>query len=152
MLELAELDPQGAGATTSDQPKAAPRVATPPPDGHLPLSPASSAVPPTARKVHVDRRALWTLAAQHASSSWGARAFEFGSFLFLIDIFPNTLLPASIFGFVTTGAAILGSGFVGGWVDRCVELNPPLESDKLTLYVERPGCASCESALSSRKQ
>ena len=89
---------------------------TPPYPDSSSAGPPSPTAPPTA--IRVDRKALWSLAAQHASSSWGARGWEFAAFLFLITIFPQTLLPASVFGFVTTGAAILGSGFIGGMVDR----------------------------------
>lgn len=33
----------------------------------------------TTRAVEVDNRALWSLLAQHLSSSWGARCYEFAS-------------------------------------------------------------------------
>ncbi|GAA6008465.1 hypothetical protein JCM10207_007121 [Rhodosporidiobolus poonsookiae] len=65
----------------------------------------------------LDKRALWSLLAQHLSSSWGARCFEFASYLFLIQLYPNTTLQPSIFGFFTTGAAIFFAGSVGHLVD-----------------------------------
>ncbi|BGP69235.1 hypothetical protein NBRC10513v2_002578 [Rhodotorula toruloides] len=71
----------------------------------------------TTQAVKVDNRALWSLLAQHLSSSWGARCYEFASYLFLIRLFPNTTLQPSIFGFFTTGAAILFAGSVGHLVD-----------------------------------
>ncbi|BGO90469.1 hypothetical protein NBRC10512_006745 [Rhodotorula toruloides] len=71
----------------------------------------------TTQAIKVDNRALWSLLAQHLSSSWGARCYEFASYLFLIRLFPNTTLQPSIFGFFTTGAAILFSGSVGHLVD-----------------------------------
>jgi len=67
--------------------------------------------------LHLDKRALWALIAQHLSSTWGDRCSEFAFYLFLITLFKNTLLPASLFGFFTTGAAILFSGTVGSLVD-----------------------------------
>ncbi|GAA5945807.1 hypothetical protein JCM10213_002736 [Rhodosporidiobolus nylandii] len=65
----------------------------------------------------LDNKALWSLLAQHLSSSWGARCYEFASYLFLIQLFPDTTLQPSIFGFFTTGAAILFAGSVGHLVD-----------------------------------
>ena len=69
----------------------------------------------------LDIRAIWALAAQHFSrygedhltlnkltlfcSTWGDRCAEFAWYLYLIILFENTLLPASIFGFFTTGNA-----------------------------------------------
>ncbi|GAA5950123.1 hypothetical protein JCM3765_004204 [Sporobolomyces pararoseus] len=69
-------------------------------------------------KSNLDKRALFSLLAQHSSSTWGQRCFEFASYLFLIRLYPRTTLEPSIFGFFTTGAAILFSGTVGGFVDR----------------------------------
>lgn len=39
-------------------------------------------------------------------------------YLFLVTLFPDTLLPASIYGFVNTGVAILLSGWAGRLVDE----------------------------------
>ena len=50
-------------------------------------------------------------------SSWGSRTAEFAIYLFLITLFPDSLLPASIFGFLTTGSAIVLSGWAGHQVD-----------------------------------
>ncbi|KAF7796905.1 hypothetical protein EIP86_008090 [Pleurotus ostreatoroseus] len=70
----------------------------------------------------LDNHGLWSLAAQHLSSSWGDRTAEFAFYLYLIQLFKNTLLPASLFGFFTTGIAILFSGSVGSLVDRIPKL------------------------------
>ncbi|KAI0368831.1 hypothetical protein BV20DRAFT_947152, partial [Pilatotrama ljubarskyi] len=48
----------------------------------------------------------------------GLRTAEFAVYLFLVTLFPNTLLPASIYGFATTGSAILLSGWAGRLVDE----------------------------------
>ena len=53
-----------------------------------------------------------------ANSSWGLRTAEFAIYLFLVTLFPDTLLPASIYGFITTGVAILLSGWAGRLVDE----------------------------------
>ncbi|GJN87626.1 hypothetical protein Rhopal_000581-T1 [Rhodotorula paludigena] len=52
------------------------------------------------------------------SSTWQQRSFEFGAYLFLVNLFPDTTLQPSIYGFFTTGAAILLSGSVGSLVDH----------------------------------
>ncbi|KAH9935560.1 uncharacterized protein B0H18DRAFT_416644 [Fomitopsis serialis] len=65
----------------------------------------------------LDRKALILLLVQHFSSSWGSRTAEFAIYLFLVTLFPDSLLPASIFGFLTTGTAIVLSGWAGHQVD-----------------------------------
>ncbi|CEQ41462.1 SPOSA6832_03178, partial [Sporobolomyces salmonicolor] len=93
---------------------------------------AAQAVSPTPASNSLDKRALWSLLAQHLSRAYGAREQHLGSAmlrvrelplfviysLFLIRLFPNTTLQPSIFGFFTTGAAIVFAGTVGGFVDR----------------------------------
>ncbi|PCH43584.1 hypothetical protein WOLCODRAFT_103797 [Wolfiporia cocos MD-104 SS10] len=65
----------------------------------------------------LDKKALILLLVQHFSNSWGSRTAEFAIYLFLITLFPDSLLPASIFGFLTTGIAIILSGWAGHQVD-----------------------------------
>ncbi|GAA5961411.1 hypothetical protein JCM8115_003438 [Rhodotorula mucilaginosa] len=88
--------------------------------------------------IALDSRALWSLLAQHLSSSWGQRCYEFASYLFLIKLFPNTTLQPSIFGFFTTGAAIVLSGSVGHLVDivpRLRLVRGAIVAQKLTVGV-----------------
>ncbi|KAL1951323.1 hypothetical protein VTO73DRAFT_472 [Trametes versicolor] len=66
----------------------------------------------------LDRVALGTLLVQHFSNSWGQRTAEFAIYLLLVTLFPDTLLPASIYGFATTGSAMLLSGWAGKLVDE----------------------------------
>ncbi|RDX51160.1 hypothetical protein OH76DRAFT_1401935 [Lentinus brumalis] len=66
----------------------------------------------------LDRKAVATLLVQHLSNSWGLRTAEFAVYLLLVTLFPDTLLPASIYGFVTTGVAIILSGWAGRLVDE----------------------------------
>ncbi|PBK68721.1 hypothetical protein ARMSODRAFT_1019322 [Armillaria solidipes] len=66
----------------------------------------------------IPTKSLVLLTSLHFSSTWGDRCFEFVAYLFLIQIFRSTLLPASIFGFCTTGAAIIFSGWMGHLVDN----------------------------------
>ncbi|KDQ53177.1 hypothetical protein JAAARDRAFT_197661 [Jaapia argillacea MUCL 33604] len=71
----------------------------------------------------IDKRGLWSLGAQHLSSAWGERTAEFAFYLYLIELFQTTLLPASLFGFFTTGAGIIFSGLIGSLVDRVPRLS-----------------------------
>ncbi|KAF8909737.1 polyketide synthase [Gymnopilus junonius] len=60
--------------------------------------------------VHIDRTALLSLAAQHFSITWTQRTAEFATYLFLIDLFPTTLLPSALYGFFTTLSGVLFGG------------------------------------------
>ncbi len=59
----------------------------------------------------------YKLYTSHFLSTWNARQFEFSAILFIVDIFPGTLLPSSIFGFCTTLAAVFFSSRIGTLVD-----------------------------------
>lgn len=54
----------------------------------------------------------------HFLSTWNSRLFEFGSVLFLASIFPNTLLPMSVYALCRNGAAIVLSPSVGSLIDN----------------------------------
>ncbi|KAH0832486.1 putative iron-regulated transporter [Fonsecaea pedrosoi] len=53
----------------------------------------------------------------HFLSTWNFRGFEFGAVLFLANIFPNTLLPLSIYALVRSLAAIAFAPLVGRYID-----------------------------------
>jgi iron-regulated transporter 1 len=53
----------------------------------------------------------------HFLSTCNARIFEFGAVLFLAELFPGTLLPASVYALVRAASAILLSPGVGHYVD-----------------------------------
>ncbi|KZO98874.1 polyketide synthase, partial [Calocera viscosa TUFC12733] len=55
-------------------------------------------------------------------SSWSDRTLEFAVPLYLVSLFPGTLFPSSLFGFLTTGTAIFFSNSVGNYVDRTPRL------------------------------
>lgn len=67
---------------------------------------------------YIDRTALLSLAAQHLSITWTQRTAEFASYLFLIDLFPTTLLPSALYGFFTTLSGVLFGGDAGSFVDH----------------------------------
>ncbi|PPQ70664.1 hypothetical protein CVT24_000672 [Panaeolus cyanescens] len=60
---------------------------------------------------------LLCLSAQHLSITWTQRTAEFATYLFIIDLFPTTLLPSAIYGFFSTFFAVLFGGNIGGLVD-----------------------------------
>lgn len=70
----------------------------------------------------LDARGTLLLAVQHATLSWGYRSAEFAYPLMMVQLFTNTLLPASIYGFVTTAGAILFSNNVGRLIDTYAHL------------------------------
>ncbi|EIN12945.1 hypothetical protein PUNSTDRAFT_82439 [Punctularia strigosozonata HHB-11173 SS5] len=62
---------------------------------------------------HIARR----LYISHFFSTWNSRLFEFGAVLFLAAVYPDTLLPASIYALVRAGAAIIICPVLGRYVD-----------------------------------
>ncbi|KAK0567646.1 hypothetical protein OC861_002601 [Tilletia horrida] len=65
----------------------------------------------------LDRLGVCFLALQHVSSSFGYRAAEFAFPLYFVELFTQSLLPASLYGFCTTAGAIIFSGSVGHILD-----------------------------------
>lgn len=63
------------------------------------------------------------LYTSHFLSTWNSRAFEFGAFLFLATIYPQTLLPASIYALTRSGAAAILSPWLGGYIDNADRLS-----------------------------
>lgn len=59
-------------------------------------------------------RLLYT---SHFLSAWNSRAFEFGAFLFLATIYPQTLLPASVYALSRAAAAAVLSPWLGRYID-----------------------------------
>ncbi|KYK58094.1 hypothetical protein DCS_05107 [Drechmeria coniospora] len=53
----------------------------------------------------------------HLLSTWNSRVFEFGAVLYLAVIFPDTLLPMSVYALTRGLAVILFSSAVGHYVD-----------------------------------
>ncbi|RMZ07614.1 hypothetical protein D0860_05034 [Hortaea werneckii] len=70
---------------------------------------------------------LRLLYTSHFLSTWNSRVFEFGAFLFLASIYPQTLLPASVYAMTRAMFAVLLSSATGYAVDRF----PRLSSDRI---------------------
>lgn len=87
----------------------------------LQMQQADEATPPglpDAEHKHLCRR----LYISHALSAWNSRLFEFGAFLFLANIYPNTLLPASVYALARAASAALLSPWLGSYIDRADRL------------------------------
>ncbi|POY76866.1 hypothetical protein BMF94_0118 [Rhodotorula taiwanensis] len=110
--DIVELEPVATRQAGEDA-KITHAVIDPPTSDDATTSPPAT----SQQQAQLDSRAMWSLLAQHLSSTWGQRCYEFASYLFLIKLFPDTTLQPSIFGFFTTGAAILLAGSVGHLVD-----------------------------------
>ncbi len=82
-------------------------------------SPASSLPPIEAvDEVTIPASLTARLYTSHFLSTWNSRLFEFGAVLFLAAIFPDTLLPLSIYAMVRGAAAILFAQGIGSWIDH----------------------------------
>lgn len=66
------------------------------------------------------KRLLYT---SHFLSTWNSRVFEFGAFLFLASIYPQTLLPASVYAMTRAMFAVFLSSATGYAVDRFPRLS-----------------------------
>lgn len=64
------------------------------------------------------KKNAFRLYISHALSTGNSRMFEFGAFLFLATIFPETLLFASIYALARSLAVFLLSSWLGGFMDR----------------------------------
>ncbi|TLD16216.1 uncharacterized protein PgNI_00056 [Pyricularia grisea] len=74
--------------------------------------------PPIRFRDAVPRSLELRLYVSHFLSTWNSRLFEFAAVLFLASIFPNTLLPMSVYALVRSGAAIVFGQSIGSWIDR----------------------------------
>jgi iron-regulated transporter 1 len=82
---------------------------------------ADEATPPQLSEAahrHYCRR----LYISHVLSTWNSRLFEFGAFLFLANIYPDTLLPASVYALARAASAALLSPWLGSYIDRADRL------------------------------
>jgi hypothetical protein len=83
------------------------------PDDACLLSPQPSLVHDGGIVNQISRR----LFISHFLSTWNSRFFEFGAVLFLVTIFPDSLLPPSVYALARAAAAIFLAPSVGRYVD-----------------------------------
>lgn len=84
------------------------------------------------------RQRLYT---SHFLSTWNSRAFEFGAILFIAKIYPNTLLPASIYALVRAGSAVCLAPAIGRYIDRANRLQVARVS--IGLHSHHRCCCCC---------
>lgn len=80
--------------------------------------------------------AKWSLRlfyCSHFLFTWNDRVWEFASVILLVAAFPDTLMPSSVFGLVTTASAIVFSPTVGRWFDSTARL----KSVRLAIAAQR---------------
>lgn len=75
----------------------------------------------------------WRLYLSHFLSTWNSRVFEFGAVLYLTAIFPNTLMPMSVYAVARAASAIILSPAVGNYIDR----NDRLKVVRLSIVSQR---------------
>ncbi|WRX23432.1 Ferroportin-1 - like 4 [Theobroma cacao] len=61
---------------------------------------------------------LKNLYAAHFLARWGARMWEFSVGLYMISVWPDSLLLAAIYGAVESASTALFGPVIGRWVDR----------------------------------
>ncbi|KAM0272894.1 hypothetical protein ACHAQH_008522 [Verticillium albo-atrum] len=71
------------------------------------LIPARKAHEETARRLYLS----------HFLSTWNSRVFEFGAVIYLATIFPDTLLPMSVYAFIRGLSAIIFAPAIGQFID-----------------------------------
>lgn len=67
---------------------------------------------------HSDSRDSSASCSRSCISAWSEQCLEFAAYLFLIELFPKTLIPASTLGLTMTSGSLLLSSTLGGMVDR----------------------------------
>jgi len=72
-----------------------------PRDGNVDVGNPAAQLASTPDLPPIDKRGFFTLLAQHVSSSWNARSCEFAFYLFLIELFPNTLVRLIIYNAIS---------------------------------------------------
>ncbi|KAF7328398.1 Solute carrier family 40 protein [Mycena venus] len=103
--------PASGGSVVSDTHELRPR----------PTASTTISQPPTPSpfpsETHISIPLTFRLYTSHFLSTWNSRLFEFGAVLFLASIFPDTLLPMSVYALARSAAAILFAQPVGVWID-----------------------------------
>lgn len=97
---------------------------------------ADEATPPRLSEA-AHRHQCRRLYLSHALSTWNSRLFEFGAFLFLANIYPDTLLPASVYALARAASAALLSPWLGSYIDRADRLKA------VRLSISTHGSRSC---------
>ncbi|BFI31265.1 solute carrier family 40 (iron-regulated transporter), member 1 [Marchantia polymorpha subsp. ruderalis] len=123
-IEMVCIEPIGRedGGTNSGQQENDDAVS---PTGSHVSNTSSSSGPPISSLVHF---LYWS----HFLSRWGDRMWEFAVGLFMITIWPDSLLLAAVYGLTETASIAAFGVVVGNWVDR----TPRLKVVQISLVVQ----------------
>lgn len=84
----------------------------------------------------------------HFLSTWSSRMFEFGAVLFLVSVFPETLLYTSVYALVRSLAVALLSSWLGSRIDRLNRLTTLRQSIGMSiLYINMYSCSYMQTHL-----
>lgn len=89
---------------------------------HLTSNPPRSFSVRSNLNTSLSRKLTNYLFISHFLSTWNSRLFEMGVILFIAAIYPQTLLPVSIYALARSGAAVIFSTSMGVFIDRCDRL------------------------------
>eukprot|EP00053_Salpingoeca_punica_P015096 m.138064 g.138064 ORF g.138064 m.138064 type:complete len:639 (+) comp16624_c0_seq1:173-2089(+) len=78
------------------------------------------------------QKQLWRLYCSHLLSSWGDRMWQFAVSLFMINIWPSSLLMTAVYGLTSGLLTVLCGPIVGDYVDRA----PRLRIMRLSLAIQ----------------
>ncbi|XP_057827581.2 solute carrier family 40 member 1 isoform X2 [Cryptomeria japonica] len=70
------------------------------------------------RGIEVPAHILRYLYVGHFLARWGARMWEFSVGLFMLDVWPSSLLLPAVYGVVETASVAIFGPSVGDWIDR----------------------------------
>ena len=105
---------------------------------YLPFPPLFKWLP-----VHVMVKPVHLLYISHMLSRWGGRMWAFAAALFLMDIWPDTLLLVSTFATSSAAAQFLLGGSVGSWADRTNRLVVA----RVSLLTQNLAIVACASSI-----
>ncbi|KAG4026511.1 hypothetical protein MFRU_040g00690 [Monilinia fructicola] len=69
-------------------------------------------------EIEMEKAQAWNLYLTHSLSTWNGRSYEFAAIVLTANVWPDTLVAASVRGIVKTLASICFSSTVGRWVDK----------------------------------
>lgn len=67
--------------------------------------------------------AIAMLTCQHFSGAWNARTAEYAGVIYVVILFPDSLVPNALLGLLASGTVALCSGWAGRFVDKGQRLN-----------------------------
>ncbi|KAL4225216.1 hypothetical protein ACF0H5_015907 [Mactra antiquata] len=85
----------------------------------------------------------WFVYLSHALSTWGDRMWAFGVGLFMVIIYPESLLLTAIYGLSMGCSVLLFGALVGDWIDK----TPRLKAARTALIIQNTSVIVCACAV-----